>query len=161
MKRSYSASSFLRLPPEIRVRIYSLVLGRQQVWITHTGSKLQERQGSMILMGAQSGPSNQYFHNGGTFWHFTIDSCSSTDFYNSAVHLGLLRVCRQIYTETALLPYALNTFTFKDDSVRRLFEQSARPGKRRVQKKAVGKYGLGSWMRFQERHMSRYETLMF
>jgi hypothetical protein len=30
------------------------------------------------------------------------------------VNLGMLRCCRQIYAEAALLPYSMNTFTFYD-----------------------------------------------
>lgn len=42
--------------------------------------------------------------------------------------------------ETALLPYSLNRFVFQDDAVRRRFEKSARVGKKRAQRQAVGKY---------------------
>ena len=148
MTRNSSASPFLRLPPEIRVRIYSLVLGGQQLWISHSGCRI--RFGTPGK--SQLGPSSQYFHRWGTFGHFTAEPLSSINPFSSTLHLGLLRVCRQIYIETALLPYALNTFTFKDDLVRKLFEQSARPGKKRVQKKAVGEYELGSWSEFRSRH---------
>ena len=148
MDRNHSASHFLRLPPEIRVRIYSLVLGGQRLWISHTGSKLRRGKPGK----SQLGPSSEYFNRWGKFGHFTADALSSINPFSSILHLGLLRVCRQIYTETALLPYALNTFTFKDDSVRKLFGQSARPGKKRVQKKAVGEYEIGSWSEFRSRH---------
>ncbi len=56
--------------------------------------------------------------------------------------LRLLRVCRQIYTETALLPYSLNTFIFQYQAVRKRFEKSTRAGRKRAQKRAVGTYEL-------------------
>lgn len=76
--------------------------------------------------------------------HSTADSFPRTKPSITDYHLGLLRVCRQVYPETALLPFTPNTFTFSDDLVRREFEQSARPGKKRVQKKTVGKYEIGT-----------------
>ena len=148
MTLNHSTSPFLRLPAEIRVRIYSLVLGGQQLWISHTSSKLRCGEPGKTSLG----PSSQYFHRWGKFGHYTAEPLSSANPFSSTLHLGLLRVCRQMYTETALLPYALNTFTFKDDSVRKLFEQSVRPGKKRVQKKAVGEYEIGSWSEFRSRH---------
>ncbi len=51
--------------------------------------------------------------------------------------------------ESALLPYALNTFVFQNDEVRRAFEKAVRPGKKRVQKKAVGKYEVMEWEEFR------------
>lgn len=155
MNRNHSASSLLRLPPEIRVRIYSLVLGGQRVWIYHNARRLKWRTPERTRLEAgQSVQPGQYFHRGGNLSHSTADPPISTEPLKHALHLGLLRVCRQIYTETALLPYALNTFTFKDDSVRRLFEKSARPGKKRVQKKAVGDYEIGYWDEFRVRNGS-------
>lgn len=44
------------------------------------------------------------------------------------LHLGLLRIYRQVYTETTLLPFTLNTFIFSDYLVRRELEQSAGAG---------------------------------
>lgn len=100
--------------------------------------------------GAQEEQSGQWFHRWGNFYHFTANF-HNTNPSNSALHLGMLRVCRQIYIETTLLPYTLNTFTFKDDSIRDLFEQSAQPGKKKVQK-AVGKYEIGSYSELSARH---------
>lgn len=54
----------------------------------------------------------------------------------------MLRTCRVMYMETALLPYWLNKFFFPDQRVRKLFEKSARAGKKRAQKAAVGKYEI-------------------
>ena len=138
MNRNYSASSFLRLPPEIRAQIYRLVLGGRQLWIDHTGSKVEIHKAS-----------GQWYHRWGKFYHDTDRGIN----HSMKLEVHLLRVCRHIYTETALLPYALNNFTFKDESVRKLFEQSARPGKKRAQKKAVGKYEIGTWYEFGIRHI--------
>ncbi|KAL9132686.1 MAG: hypothetical protein Q9175_006140 [Cornicularia normoerica] len=63
--------------------------------------------------------------------------------------LRLIRTCRQIYTETALLPYSLNRFIFQDDAVRKRFEKSARVGKKRAQKRAVGEYEFTSRAEFE------------
>ena len=136
MYRNYSASPFLRLPLELRIRVYRLVFGGHRIWISHTGSKLEQRGPNLcksFIKAAEQ--SRQWFHTRGRF----------EIFIPQVLHLGLLHVCRQIYTETSLLLYGLNTFTFKDDSVKKMFEQKALPGKKRAQKKAVGKYDVGGW----------------
>lgn len=53
--------------------------------------------------------------------------------------------------EGALSPYSLNTFMFKDHGARKVFEDSARRGNKAAQKKAVGKFEIGSWEEFRER----------
>lgn len=54
--------------------------------------------------------------------------------------------------ESALSPYSLNTFMFKDHGARKVFEDSARRGNKAAQKKAVGKFEIGSWEEFRERY---------
>ena len=154
MTRNYSTSPFLRLPPEVRVRIYGLVLGGKQLWITHSRSRIEWKEPAkhVRLRGTQPRAKRQYFHQWGFFYHIMADPFHSANSINGALNLGLLHVCRHIYMETALLPYTLNTFTFKDDSVRRLFEHSARPGKKRVQKKAVGNFEIADGSEFCLRH---------
>lgn len=148
MNRNRSASHFLRLPAEIRLQIYNLVLGGQQVWISHDGSALRRGAPGTTHLG----PSNQYFHRWGKFSHRTAGALSKFNPIVSILRIGLLRVCRQIYIETGLLPYTLNAFTFENDYVREKFEQIVRPRRKMVQKEAVGKYELGSWSQFRSRH---------
>lgn len=147
MSCNYAASPLFRLPPEIRVRIYGLVLGGKQLWIAHSDSKveLEKPEKNLQPQGPRSAQYGHYRHRCGRSYHFTADSFAWTMPSITVLHLGLLRVCRQVYTETALLPSTPNTFTFSDDLVRREFEQSARPGKKRVQKKTVGKYEIGTF----------------
>lgn len=154
MIRNYSTSPFLRLPPEVRVRIYGLVLGGKQLWIGHNGSYLELVASEKTIPGqdAQLEQFTQWLHRCGNLYHSSADPSISPLTIGNVIHLGLLRVCRQIYTETALMPYTLNTFTFSDDSTRKSFEQSARPGKKRVQKKAVGKYKIATWNELYERY---------
>lgn len=140
MYRNYSASPFLRIPLELRIRVYRLVFGGHRIGITHTGSKLEQRGPNpwKSCNTARAEQPRQWFHTGGRF----------EIFIPQVLHLGLSHICRQIYTETSLLLYSLNTFTFKDDSVKKMFEQKALPGKKRAQKKAVGKYDVGGWREF-------------
>ncbi len=114
-KRNSTVSPLLSLPPEIRNRIYDLVLGGQMLWISYN---FHERHD--IIKGRL-----KKIHTG-----FKLDQ---------KVQIGFLRVCRQIYGEAALLPYALNKFIFRTDCVRRKFEKITRP----AQKRAVGKYEIG------------------
>lgn len=69
-----ASSPLLRLPPEIRNMIYTLIIDVNIVVFTEAGL--------------------------GRGRHPIQDG------------LALLRVCRQIHAEAALLPYALNTFVF-------------------------------------------------
>lgn len=134
-----SSAPFLRLPPEIRLLIYTLILGNQSIWIGHTR---ELRKWNFVKTAHHHerglGSTKEKFHLSGTFYHVTGRECS-----DPALDLRLLRTCRQIYSETALLPYSLNRFTFEDETIRKRFERSARAGKKRAQKKAVGKYEVG------------------
>ena len=49
-----------------------------------------------------------------------------------SLHLGLLRVCRQVYGEAALLPYAMNVFTFENEWVMRKCLKRLRPTQKRA-----------------------------
>lgn len=134
MNRNGSVCGLLRLPPEIRLRIYKLVLGGQRLWIGHHPAQTQYGTGW---------PSNHQMHRGGQFYHKTVNGSGR------GIDLRLLRVCRQIFSETALLPYALNKFTFQGDDVRGAFERMTRPGKKLMQKKAIGEYEIMGWREFQ------------
>ncbi|KAH6849564.1 hypothetical protein B0T12DRAFT_486270 [Alternaria alternata] len=72
-QRNATSSPLLRLPPEIRNMIYTLILDVNTVMVAHAGLVRSRR--------------------------FEIS-------------VTLLRVCRQIHAEAALLPYAFNTFVF-------------------------------------------------
>ena len=116
MNRNASVSPFLRLPPEIRLQIYKLVLGGQRLWLEF------EDYGVKVYC-----------------YKSTING------RRQEFDISILRLCRQVFTETALLPFALNKFAFQDDIVRRAFERSARPGKKRAQKKAIGEFKIMPW----------------
>ena len=133
MNRNGSVSGFLRLPPEIRLRIYKLVLGSQRLWIRYERGEYSKQ----YTLGDWSA---EPIHCGEKFVHSTFD-----DPMGRGLDLRLLRVSRHIFSETALLPYALNKFTFDGDDVRRKFERLTRPGKKLVQKRAIGKYEIKEW----------------
>lgn len=141
MIRNASVSPFLCLPPEIRLRICSLVLGGQQLWIGQTPSRdgyhHNKSDHDYVLQ-------RDTKHWGAEFYH-----SNTVDGSGRGLDLRPLRICRQIFTETALLPYALNKFIFERDDVRRAFERFTRPGKKLVQRKAIGKYEIMGWSDFQ------------
>lgn len=139
-----SDQPFFRLPPEIRVRIYALVLGGQNLWIGHVHEQRKWNWEENPSEKKFFSPKKERFHRGGEFFH--VKRGDSSD---STLDLRLLRTCRHVYTETALLPYSLNTFAFQDDAVRKQFEKSARAGKKRVQKQAVGKFEIMQRAEFQ------------
>ena len=126
MIRNASVSPLLRLPAEIRLRIYKLVLGGQKLWIDYAPPE-----------------SVRHRHRGGRFF-------ATSDIDDKDLNLCLPRVCRHIFTETSLLPFALNEFFFETGKTRRMFEKSTRPGKKRVQKKAIGESKIMNWASFEK-----------
>ena len=122
MNRNASTSLLLRLPPEIRLRIYKYVFGGQRLWMDFHGPQYKDCD---------------EMHLGGRFYHFDM-----TKGLDRKLDFRLLRVCRQIFTEAALLPYALNEFAFESQLARREFEKSVRPGKKQVVKKAIRAYSI-------------------
>ena len=158
MNRNFSTSPFLRLPPEIRVRIYSLVLDLEFLWITYGINRYcsegftREQIERYHAAGKTRRTRGQPKHDGITYhkWgKFSVNRSPQWEAHlpldiilEYKLHVDILRVCRQIYTETALLPYQLNKFIFSDEDERRLFEHCARPGNYKVQKKAVGEYSM-------------------
>ena len=114
MIRNASTSPLLRLPPEIRLRIYKHVFGGQQLWMDFHGL--------------------QYSLSTSVHRYRMIKDL------DRKLDIRLLRVCRQIFTEAALLPYTLNEFVFKSERGWRKFVNSMRPGKKQVVKKAIGPY---------------------
>ena len=124
MNRNGSTSPLLRLPPEIRLRIYKYVFGGQRLWIDCRGPEY----------------GNTYeTHLGARFRHFNMTMTKNSD---RTIDICVLRVCRQIFTEAALLPYAFNDFIFESQQARRHFNKSIRPGKKQVVKKAIGAYSI-------------------
>ena len=98
-------------------------------------------------------PEREQQHFGGKFYHFNNINRSER-----GLHLGLLRLCRQVCTETALIPYSHTKFIFESDAVRKAFEKSARPGKKRMQKQAVEKCEVLDWHTFYWREWRKTVT---
>ncbi|KAF2132508.1 hypothetical protein P153DRAFT_308829 [Dothidotthia symphoricarpi CBS 119687] len=92
MHRNITESSLLRLPPELRNRIYEYALGGMNINIDY----------------------------GYLDW-VVIDKLHNYDIYpmdNAIIwntNYSLFHVCRQVYSETCLLAYKLNTFIVSDD----------------------------------------------
>jgi hypothetical protein len=86
---SNSKSPLLRLPPEIRNRIWEYTVGGKVLDVTHFARRKSHRYIEEVT---------------------TI----SKDSFPQHSH-ALLQVCRQIYAETALLPFSKNTFRFEKE----------------------------------------------
>ena len=115
MKLNGSASPLLRLPPEIRNRILAYALGGEHIHLFTYSQKTALTHGrrpkSTVEMDGVYNTTAGVWNNGcgiGTMpppgRH---DRCIS-EWYSIAP----LLVCRQIYTEACLLPYALNIWSF-------------------------------------------------
>lgn len=122
--RARLSSFFLRLPPELRDRIYQYALARKVVHIdalwdsstatfalSHRACDCSDTALIDLTKRARVSPSEQSStHAAGVL------PCDGENCLASPDHLPmqLLRVNRQIYAEAALIPYAQNLFVFCD-----------------------------------------------
>jgi hypothetical protein len=88
-------SPLLRLPAELRIKIYENTLSVREIRLCN-----EHVFGSLCSDCAETGGSHARRR-----WR--VDYHTKWHFYGS---LNLLLTCRQIYTETKLLPFSLNTF---------------------------------------------------
>ncbi|KAF2118339.1 hypothetical protein BDV96DRAFT_382876 [Lophiotrema nucula] len=97
-------SRLLRLPAEVRHSIFTLVLGGKKIQIDPMTSKLGVSE----------------FKD-----PYSVFELSETlQRYQSVRHFALLQTCRQVYAETALLPFALNVLWFIEEaSLQRLIDE--------------------------------------
>lgn len=108
-------SLLLALPPEIRNRIWRLVVANRtihvQVWtikgIVHWVC-VNDRTDRDIAMDIKA--SNQHKHPDYDTFH---RECCRYPLSRARLKLSLLRVCRQVYDEAALLPFKYNTFSIE------------------------------------------------
>ena len=142
MHLNASTSPLLSLPPELRLRIYDFAIGGRHIWIGQIPSS------SIPPYLPTDREHNDPKEAEAKHFGERLSHVSRSDRPTGGLHLGLLRLCRQVYTETALLPYSLNKFFFDDNAARKAFEQAARPGRKRAQKRAVGEYEIVDWDEF-------------
>ena len=147
-----SQSPLLGLPAELRNQIYELVLGGELLHVDQDiyGFNITICQSQSAEMNAYKrflNPSiderakihgkyslEDYFTVGD---EYHVDPCSSRhnpkgcyNFKTPSLHLSLLRVCKQIYDETRLVPYSANTFGFESSDVFNLYISTLTPSKR-------------------------------
>ena len=131
MNRNSTVSPFLRLPAETRNKIYGLVISDHHLRVGYTPhqSKIEQKDHRRYRV-----------HVGGGLYHY-IKGRRRIDYRHQkplTLHLGLLRVCRQIYSEAALIPYATNSFTFENQWVMRRCFKTLRP----TQKRAMANFAV-------------------
>lgn len=129
MQRNRTTSYLLRPPPEIRNKVYELVLGRHRIMVDYT----RHEHGHTVVVNDDTTHKHENRStktekrerrtlSGSGLYHRILDDDDDDDdkcrkYPIIILHLGLLRVCRQVYEEAALLPYTLNIFVFRDDWV--------------------------------------------
>lgn len=106
MDRNARASPLLRLPAELRNRVYEYVLYKGTYWFNRERATTSKRPIEIVP--------------------------------RIANRLSLLRVCRQTYAETALLPFSLNTFCVRARTVHDCLPILLKP----VQRHAITKLRL-------------------
>ncbi len=87
---------FLQLPPELRLKIYELVIGGHRLLIQQNLWSLTYKRRTLPLIRTSTG-------------------CQTV--VNHTTIFALLRVCRQIYHEARLLPLTANTFSFSNSKI--------------------------------------------
>ena len=120
-------SPLLRLPAEIRNRVYGYVLGGKTLHIIKyhkSPSKVVFRYNTCRLPEADSHQADCVRENGSENTSFDYikyheaQGCrfAGRDRFNTGrLDIQLLRVCRQIHREAALIPYTMNTFSFNEE----------------------------------------------
>ncbi|RMY46532.1 hypothetical protein D0865_09228 [Hortaea werneckii] len=182
--RNNRASPFLRLPPEIRNRIYDFCLGKRVIHISTTTCEKAER-GSYpnnelrgTVKASPSPPFVKFIHvicDGSVdaernIWGNSEDTsqpevpsyyayyarhsqcterlkCGEKKRATHSLPLSLIRVCRDIHREAALIPYANNTFAFGNVAELELFITKSLLAPQRAAIKTLQIYGhmaLGS-----------------
>ncbi|CAK7268843.1 hypothetical protein SEPCBS119000_003266 [Sporothrix epigloea] len=126
--RNVDKSPLLRLPPELRNRIYDLVLNVGQIHIRHRPWRLRKAA-------QKSAPLSPVESSGvcGKFYAVALDAdkdawskktCRSFSKQSSKTPVPLPdaltplgAVCRQLYAETAALPFSLNAWSFENSGI--------------------------------------------
>lgn len=150
--KNSEASPLLRFPPEIRNRIYEYVLGGNTVHmimtperqiepsrLTHRLCKLGDKdQAEYPRCSLVSKMDRIVWPNTGTAYHqrHIAPGCHLTTDqprgYGFRLSLSLLKSCRQIHKEAALLPFIHNTFTCTGDQGLEVFIDKLFPVQRRA-----------------------------
>lgn len=128
-----SASPFLKLPPEIRNRIYRLLFGDNLIQVkpsSRSGTDYADWRDFSFsfycmtsphcnllfdVVGAAHVPNDQNSYGDlANIWKRSGEQGKESWHHGREVELPvqLLRTCRQIHTEAALIPYAENCFVF-------------------------------------------------
>lgn len=117
-------SLFFTLPPELRNRIYGLLLGNRTIHVVYT---LEE--GVRCAFCHLTAENEWYARTAGSPMNFmdhafSIHSrrcCTNMDHFLESspylpIHPNILGTCSQIYLEAALIPFAHNTFLVSNDN---------------------------------------------
>lgn len=116
--RNRTASPLLRLPPEIRNRIYELVLSVGIISVHHRPVAHRWRVNNSNTNNNNQGrhetiPGGFYCRRLGASQNPWIDTRHSATRAEERGVTLLSPVCRQLYRETALLPFQLNAWCFE------------------------------------------------
>lgn len=113
------ACSFLSIPVDVRVQIYKLVLGGRTL---HFNDYFKELGNRGIFQCTASWPDVALFVNGehtkvAQFVGSEVDNCLRCRHLGcyadwGGLQVSLLQVCKAMYYEASLVPFAENTFTF-------------------------------------------------
>lgn len=106
MDKNATRSPLLRLTPELRNRIYKLVLcpGSIHIWCRNSLKKTVVTHINCAVSKSSTGPMDSWQKEDA----YECGSANDTTF--ATLDLSLLLVCKQIHEEVALLPFTSNTF---------------------------------------------------
>ena len=133
MRRNAKTCLLLRLPPEIRNIIYSLAIGGNRLWV---GYEPHAQYWDKRKPRSQIDDRCRIHYGGGLYCRHceVFGRCDAPQRSRNRVlsdskglHLGLLRVCRQIYAEVGILHYIRNDFHFENDWMLKRFWKTLKP----------------------------------
>ncbi len=141
-RQNKNSSPFLRLPCDIKIKIYTLVLGNRHLRIDYQPHVHRWRQKNYERF-KEHIPGGLYDSVAEPLISQSIGSCKERDHHYNRPHrrsgnrvvqaFSINRTCRQIYDDTKLLYYELNTFSFDNDWAMKKWMKTLAP----VQKRAI------------------------
>ncbi|KAK5128737.1 hypothetical protein LTR85_000070 [Meristemomyces frigidus] len=120
-------SPLLRLPPEVRNRIWRYVLCGNTVRVTVRNDQLER-----AVCGLHSTPEEEALHCKQTNKDYHTSYTQRHRSCLQLLHFSILRACRQAHQEAALLPYQESIFTFSSPEVLSRFLGALNPEQSRA-----------------------------
>lgn len=162
--RNAAKSPLLRLPAEIRLRIYHYALGGKEIHVgAHIALRPSRTSRRIAVCHKETSEWDHISHIRHGGHNLEYDNWTRHRLCNEAcIHirkrglcLGMLMVCMQIHHEAALFPFSSNTFLITNDESMRVWQASLAPVQLRAVRSLILLPDFSPWMI----HITRIKAL--